>query len=123
MIMAALTLDEAILLEKEANDLGMDVLVETHTQEEVIMANKLKTKLVGINNRNLKTMEVDIRNSIKLKKYIDEEKIIVSESGLKVNQDLVFLKQNGINNFLIGESLMIQKDLTYATKKILGITN
>ena len=68
-------------------------------------------------------MEVDIRNSIKLKKYIDEEKIIVSESGLKVNQDLVFLKQNGINNFLIGESLMIQKDLTYATKKILGITN
>ena len=123
LIMAALTLNEAILLEKEANDLGMDVLVETHTQEEVIMANKLKTKLVGINNRNLKTMEVDIRNSIKLKKYIDEEKIIVSESGLKVNQDLVFLKQNGINNFLIGESLMIQKDLTYATKKILGITN
>ena len=101
----------------------MDVLVETHTKEEVIMANKLKTKLVGINNRNLKTMEVDIRNSIKLKKYIDEEKIIVSESGLKINQDLVFLKQNGINNFLIGESLMIQKDLTYATKKILGITN
>ena len=100
----------------------MDVLVETHTQEEVIMANKLKTKLVGINNRNLKTMEVDIENSIKLKKYINEEKIIVSESGLKVNQDLVFLKQNGINNFLIGESLMIQKDLTYATKKILGIT-
>jgi len=47
----------------------------------------------------------------------------VSESGLKVNQDLVFLKQNGINNFLIGESLMIQKDLTCATKKILGITN
>ena len=87
------------------------------------MANQLKTNLIGINNRNLKTMEVDIENSIKLKKYINEEKIIVSESGLKVNQDLVFLKQNGINNFLIGESLMIQKDLTYATKKILGITN
>jgi indole-3-glycerol phosphate synthase len=68
-------------------------------------------------------MEVDIKNSIKLKEYIDEDKIIVSESGLKVNQDLVFLKQNGINNFLIGESLMIQKDLTNATKKILGITN
>ena len=121
LIMAALNLEEAILLEKEALDLGMDVLVETHTHEEIKMANKLKSKLVGVNNRNLKTMEVDINNTIKLKKFIDPDKIIVAESGLKTHTDLKFFKENGIINFLIGESLMKEKDLTLATKNILGI--
>ena len=121
LIMAALNLEEAILLEKEALDLGMDVLVETHTHEEVKMANKLKSKLVGVNNRNLKTMEVDINNTIKLKEFIDPDKIIVAESGLKTETDLKFFKENGIINFLIGESLMKEKNLTIATKTILGI--
>ena len=121
LIMAVLKLEEAILLEKEALDLGMDVLVETHTHEEIKMANKLKSKLVGVNNRNLKTMEVDINNTIKLKKFIDPVKIIVAESGLKTHIDLKFFKENGIINFLIGESLMKEKNLTLATKKILGI--
>ena len=93
--MAALNLEEAILLEKEALDLGMDVLVETHTHEEIKMANKLKSKLVGVNNRNLKTMEVDINNTIKLKKFIDPDKIIVAESGLKNTQILSSLKKMG----------------------------
>ena len=123
LIMAALNLEKAILLEKEALDLGMDVLIETHTYEEIKMANKLKSKLVGVNNRNLKTMEVDINNAIKLKKFIDPEKIVVAESGLKTHSDLVFFKENGIINFLIGESLMKEKYLTLATKKILGIKN
>ena len=121
LIMAALNLEEAILLEKEALDLGMDVLVETHTHEEIKMANKLKSKLVGVNNRNLKTMEVDINNTIKLKKFIDQDKIIVAESGLKTQTDLKLLKENGVINFLIGESLMKEKNLTLATKTILGI--
>ena len=121
LIMAALNLEEAILLEKEALDLGMDVLVETHTHEEIKMANKLKSKLVGVNNRNLKTMEVDINNTIKLKKFIDPDKIIVAESGLKTHTDLKFFEENGIINFLIGESLMKEKNLTLATKTILGI--
>ena len=121
LIMAALTLNEALLLEKEAHDFGMDVLVEVHTHEEATIANKLKTNLIGINNRNLKTMEVDINNSIMIKEYIDPEKIIVAESGLKTHEDLLLLKKNNITNFLIGESLMLQKDLTAATKKILGI--
>ena len=119
--MAALSLDEAILLEKEAMDYGMDVLAETHTVEEVQMANKLKTQLIGINNRNLKTMEVDINTSLTLKKYIDPNKIIVAESGLKHHSDLLLLKENDIHNFLIGESLMKEQDLTLATKKILGL--
>ena len=123
LIMAALTIDEAILLEKEAIDFGMDVLVETHTQEEILMANKLKTNLVGINNRNLKTMEVDINNSLRLKEFIDPNKIIVAESGLKNHSDLKLLKQSGIQNFLIGESLMKEQDLTSATKRILGLLN
>ena len=123
LIMAALKIDEAILLEREAIDFGMDVLVETHTQEEILMANKLKTNLVGINNRNLKTMEVDINNTLKLKNFINTDKIIVAESGLKDNSDLQLLKENGIQNFLIGESLMKETDLTFATKKILGLIN
>ena len=121
LIMAALSLDEAILLEKEAMDYGMDVLAETHTVEEVEMANMLKTQLIGINNRNLKTMEVDINTSLTLKKYIDPNKIIVAESGLKHHSDLLLLKENDIHNFLIGESLMKEHDLTLATKKILGL--
>jgi indole-3-glycerol phosphate synthase len=123
LIMAALTLNEAIILEQEANNFGMDVLVETHTKEEIEMANKLETVLVGINNRNLKTMEVDINNTLKLKNFINPDKIIVAESGLKDNSDLQLLKENGIQNFLIGESLMKEKNLTFATKKILGLIN
>ena len=123
LIMAALTLNEAIMLEQEAKNFGMDVLVETHTKEEIEMANKLDTLLVGINNRNLKTMEVDINNTLKLKSFINPDKIIVAESGLKNNLDLQLLKENGIQNFLIGESLMREEDLTLATKKILGLIN
>ena len=123
LIMAALNLEEAILLEKEALDLGMDVLIETHTLEEIKMANKLKSKLVGVNNRNLKTMKVDTSNTLKLKKFIDADKIIVAESGLKTHSDLQLFKKNGIINFLIGESLMKEKNLTLATKTILGIKN
>ena len=87
------------------------------------MANVLKSKLIGVNNRNLKTMEVDINNAIKLKKFIDPNKIVVAESGLKTHSDLLLFKENGIINFLIGESLMKEKHLTLATKKILGIKN
>ena len=111
------------MLEQEAKNLGMDVLVETHTKEEIEMANKLDTLLVGINNRNLKTMEVDINNTLKLKSFINPDKIIVAESGLKNNLDLQLLKENGIQNFLIGESLMREEDLTLATKKLLGLMN
>ena len=120
LIMAALKLEDALLLEKEAIDLGMDVLVEAHTHGEIKMANKLKSKLVGVNNRNLKTMEVDINNTIKLKKFINPGKIIVAESGLKTHTDLQFFRENGIINFLIGESLMKEKNLTLATKTMLG---
>ena len=68
-------------------------------------------------------MEVDIYNTLKLEKFIDPDKIIVAESGLKTNSDLQLLKENGITNFLIGESLMEEKNITLATKNILGIKN
>jgi len=96
LIMAALSLDEALLLENEAMDYGMDVLAETHTIEEIRMANKLKT---------------------------NPNKIIVAESGLKNHADLLLFKKNNIHNFLIGESLMKEQNLTLATKKLLGLSN
>ena len=98
-LMAALTLNEAMMLEQEAKNFGMDVLVETHTKEEIEMANKLDTLLVGINNRNLKTMEVDINNTLKLKSFINPDKIIVAESGLKNNLDYNYSKKTEYKTF------------------------
>ena len=68
-------------------------------------------------------MEVDINNSLRLKEFIDPNKIIVAESGLKNYSDLKLLKKGGIQNFLIGESLMKEQDLNFATKRILGLVN
>ena len=104
--MAALNLEDAILLEKEALDLGMDVLVETHTHEEIKMANKLKSQLVGVNNRNLKTFEVDLKHSRELSNYIPKAFVKVSESGIGNVAAIKGLKPHGFEGFLIGESFM-----------------
>ena len=121
IILAGVSETLASELYDEALKYNMSVIVEVHTVEEAKQALKFKNALVGINNRNLKTMEVDINNTLKLKSFINPDKIIVAESGLKNNLDLQLLKENGIQNFLIGESLMREKDLTMATKKILGL--
>ena len=117
LIMAALNLEDAILLEKEAIDLGMDVLIETHTEEEVKMANKLKSKLVGVNNRNLKTMEVDINNTLKLKKFIDPDKIIVAESGLKTHTGSSMVKRKWDNKFFNWRKPYERKRFNLSNKK------
>ena len=102
---------------------GLNVLLEVHTKEEFQNALKTEADIIGINNRNLKTMKVDINTSLTLKKYIDPNKIVVAESGLKNNADLLLFKKNNIHNFLIGESLMKEQNLTLATKKLLGLSN
>ena len=106
VIMASVSDMQAQELEEAAFYWKMDVLLEVHDEEELERALGLNSKLIGINNRNLKTMEVDINTSLTLKKYIDPNKIIVAESGLKHHSDLLLLKENDIHNFLIGESLM-----------------
>jgi len=120
LIMAAL--DDALAAELEAcaTSLGMDVLVETHNLEELNRALKLKSQLIGVNNRNLKTLSIDIETSIELESHIPTGYTIISESGLKTSDDLAYISKAGINGFLIGESLMKQDDVELATRKILS---
>jgi indole-3-glycerol phosphate synthase len=119
LIMAALDDMLAAELEAAAHGLGMDVLIEVHDAAELDRATRLTSKLIGINNRNLKTMAVDIGTSIELATMLPQGYIVVGESGLRTRADLDRLAANGINSFLVGESLMLKADVEAATKALL----
>ena len=89
-----------------AESLKLDYLIEVHDIDELRRVECFKNAIIGVNNRNLKTFDVDINNSINLKKQFKGENIFVSESGIKRKSDIKLLKENGIHVFLIGESLM-----------------
>ena len=89
-----------------AEKLKLDYLIEVHDKIELDRVKMFENAIIGVNNRNLKTFEVDIQNSINLKKEFDGKNIFVSESGIKNSSDIEMLKSNGINVYLIGESLM-----------------
>jgi indole-3-glycerol phosphate synthase len=118
LIMAALSDDQAAELEDLSTALGMDVLVEVHDAAERDRALKLKTPLLGINNRNLKTLQVDLATSFELSNT--PSRTLVAESGLSGPEDLARLAAVGITCFLVGESLMRQADVTAATRTLLG---
>jgi len=122
LIMAALTDKKALELETLAHKLGMDVLIETHNAEEMTRALKLKSPLIGVNNRNLKTLEIDLATTEQLANMIDDDRILVAESGLYNPADLTRMNKTGANCFLVGESLMRQDDVTAATKALLART-
>jgi indole-3-glycerol phosphate synthase len=118
LIMAALSDTQAAELESLAVELGMDVLVEVHDAAERDRALKLQTPLLGINNRNLKTLQVDLSTSLELSDT--PGRTLVAESGLSGPGDLARLAQLGITCFLVGESLMRQADVAAATRTLLG---
>lgn len=89
-----------------AEILGMQCLVEVHDREELEMALDANASIIGINNRNLKTFDVDLRNTQRLINHIPDDKIVVSESGIKSPEDIHYLKSLGVNAVLIGETLM-----------------
>ncbi len=120
IIMAALSDDQAIELESAASDFGMDALIEVHDREELERAAKLKSRLIGINNRNLHTFELTLDTTRDLARRVPEDRLIVSESGFFTPQDLADVAAYGARCFLIGESLMRQADVTAATRAILA---
>ena len=89
-----------------AKDLKLDYLIEVHNLDELQRVEHYEDALIGVNNRNLKTFEVDINNSIKLKESFKGDNIFIAESGIKDRKDIDYLKKSGIKIFLIGESLM-----------------
>ena len=89
-----------------AEDLELDYLIEVHDAEELQRVKHFNNALIGVNNRNLKTFEVDINNSVNLKNSFSANNIFIAESGIKNKDDMNYLKERGISVFLIGESLM-----------------
>jgi len=120
IIMAAVDDQAAQEIEDTAIFYGMDVLVEVHQEDELARALKLKSRLIGINNRDLRTFKTTLATSEQLAPRVPRDRIIVAESGLNTPADLARLNRIGISTFLIGESLMRQADVTAATRALLA---
>ena len=119
VIMAALDDALAAEIEETALSLGMDVLVETHDAEEFDRALKLRSRLIGVNNRNLKDFTVDFARTYELVDRAPEGCTFVAESGLGSHDDLLAMSEHGVRCFLVGESLMRQADVAAATRTLL----
>ncbi|MGH1471032.1 MAG: indole-3-glycerol phosphate synthase TrpC [Cellvibrionaceae bacterium] len=110
LIVAALELDKMEQLNKLAIDLGLDVLVEVHNSDELEQAMTLNNKLIGINNRNLKTFDVNLETTFSLLDKIPENRIVVTESGIHSSDDIAAMRGHDVHTFLVGESLMKADD-------------
>jgi indole-3-glycerol phosphate synthase len=121
LIMAALADNQARELEEAAASFGMDVLVEVHDRAELERALRLNSRLIGINNRNLKSLKVDLSTTELLAREVPPDRLLVSESGLYTPADLARMARAGAHCFLVGESLMRQPDVTAATRALLAV--
>jgi indole-3-glycerol phosphate synthase len=120
LIVAALDLVQLKDFSQLAKELNLDVLIEVHSDEELNKALTIDPKLIGINNRDLTTFEVDKNLAVKLAKEICKDVIVVSESGISSREDILFSKEQGIHSFLIGESFMKEPSPGRALKEIIA---
>lgn len=119
LLICAILDDEQLLRYRQiADKLGLSALVEAHDQEEVARALKAGARLVGVNNRDLKTFTVDIGNSIRYRKMVPSEIPFVSESGIRGAEDITRLAENQVNGVLVGETLMRADDRTKALREL-----
>ena len=121
LLICAILTDEQLKEYRElAEELGMDALVEAHDEEEAERALKSGARIIGVNNRDLKTFQVDMQNSIRLRKLAPENVVFVSESGIKTSDDIRKLYDNQVDAVLIGETLMRSQDKKAALEELNG---
>ncbi|MEO1016346.1 MAG: indole-3-glycerol phosphate synthase TrpC [Pseudomonadota bacterium] len=120
LIVAALTDEQIQSFTALAEEIGLDVLIEVHDRDELNRALKVDTAMVGINNRNLKTLKVRTETTLELAPLVPSDRLIVAESGLSSYDDLRRMRDAGATAFLVGESLMRADNVTAATQKLLG---
>ncbi|GAA4643721.1 indole-3-glycerol phosphate synthase TrpC [Pontixanthobacter gangjinensis] len=120
IIVAALSDNQMIEIEKAALELGMDALVEVHDEGEMERAARLQSRLIGVNNRDLKRFVTDLAVTERLAPLAPTGSLLVGESGISHNEDCQRLSRSGVQCFLVGESLMRQDDVASATKALLN---
>lgn len=120
LILSSLDQSQANELEALALELGMDVLLETHDADELDRALTMRSRLIGINNRDLTTFEASLTRTETLAPRVGKDRLLVSESGIGGAGDLQRLSRAGVNSFLVGETLMRARDIRAATEALLG---
>ena len=105
---------------EDARDAGLDVLVEVHDAAELQRALQLRTRLVGINNRDLRSFEVDLRTTLSLLDQVPDDRLLVTESGILGPEDVALMRANGVNAFLVGEAFMRAPDPGAALRQMTG---
>ncbi|MCM8800473.1 MAG: indole-3-glycerol phosphate synthase TrpC [Candidatus Omnitrophica bacterium] len=103
-----------------AKEIGLETLVEVHDEKELKKVLSLKASLIGINNRDLHTLEVDLKTTERLYPLIPKDKVVVVESGIRTHQDVLFLKLLGVNAVLIGEAIMEAEDIRRRIEELMG---
>ncbi|HCN71541.1 MAG: indole-3-glycerol-phosphate synthase [Pusillimonas sp.] len=118
LIVAALSRSQLLELESLSLELGMDVLVEVHDRDELEVALQMQSKLLGINNRNLRTFEVSLQNTIDMLDLVPEDRLVVTESAIHTREDVELMRSHNVNAFLVGERFMRAEEPGQALKEL-----
>ena len=121
LIVAALSDEELLTLQKGALEIGLDTLVEVHDEPELERVLATDARLIGINNRNLQTFQVDLATTIRLRPMIEPGITVVSESGIHSREDVLRLQDAGVDSILVGEFLMRKSNPAEAVRELLGL--